>query len=1587
MQEFIVSNLEDENDGDFGDGNLSLREAIATAADGDNINFSENLNGGTIVLSQGELPIDKSLTIQGLGLEQLTIDANNNSRVFNLDDGTDAKIDVAIDGLKITGGNALNDSDNTFGGGIFNRENLQLSNAEVSSNTANGGAGIYNLDAIANLNTVLIAGNLISTDVLSAGTTGLGGGIASLRSTVNFDGTVTDNSGTAINVEESTLTVTNSDVVNNSGLGTGGIRSLNSTVNLENAQVRNNSASALGLAGGIASIEGSILNINNSIINENIGDAGSADDPQGRSADASGILANGTTSISNSTISGNKGIGFGLKNRGKLNVINSTFADNEGTAIVNSTNATAQIVSSTIANNTVSTSEGATAGGIINNQGEVSLLSTIVANNGAGDVPDIAREVSGSNNLIGNGENLTGLDDSNIVGTADNPIDAGLGILQNNGGNTPTIALSADSPAINAGSNPNDLATDQRGEGFERTVGNGTDIGAFELQDGSTPTTPELPDALVVSTFEDENDGDFSEGDLSLREAIALAKSGSTISFNSNLSGGTITLTSGELAIDKALTIEGLGANNLTISGNNQSRVFNVDNGNDDTANVSISGLTITQASAFSGVPGDTSGAGSPNAFGGGIVNQENLIIERSLITDNTATAGGGGIYNFGELLVSNSTLANNDDGGSSGSSGGGIVNEGKTTINNSTITGNRGFSTGGIANLASQQNLIINSSTIANNSANVPAIGGISGSGAIITSSIVADNTADVLSNRFSSDLIGDYSSGGSNLIGNLGEATGFTDKDLVNVNPLLAELQNNGGATPTIALLEDSPAIDAGSNLNNLATDQRGEGFDRTVGNGTDIGAFEVQEGSTPTTREFLNALVVSILEDENDGDFSDGDLSLREAIALANSGDTVTFADNLSGSTINLSLGELVIDKNLTIDGLGAEQLTINAGDNSRVFNIDDSNLDSVINVTLDGLAIAEGNAASDNSNGRGGAIFTSENLELTNSSLSGNSASNSGGGIYSSGDRLIVANSTISDNSARGPLPLLGTRGGGIATVGTTVEITNSSIDNNTAALNGGGGFDARDSEVTITDSSFSNNFGLGAGAINSENSNVSLSRTVVSGNRTGIFGGSGAIDSDESSVLNIDRSTIDSNSGIDPFNPSPPRGSQAFVSGIGARGTTTITNSTISNHVPERTDDPLDPDNPRSSIPQSPTGYGIRNTGDLNVINSTFAGNEDGGINNDGGTVNVSNTTVADGLDNIDLLADDNAIVTSTIVVDDTQELEAAIDANQNLTGNTDDLNLGELQNNGGATQTIALLGGSLAIDAGSNPNDLATDQRGEEFERTVGAGTDIGAFEVQEDNSQVPDIQRPDIQRPDVRVPDIEAPKPENVNNNPNSLEGTDGNDSLSGSGTNDEVISGGAGHDTLDGNGGHDNISGGAGDDLIFGGAGDDLLDGNDGHNEISGENGHDTLYGGADNDLLTGGADNDLLVGAAGHDSLLGSNGHDVINGEEGDDFLNGNDGDDLLTGGKGADTLIGGAGHDVFVLEASDAYDTIIDFELQSDRIQLSESLTLGQLSIVDNESYTGSLILDSNNHDAVIASVENVRAADLEVHIVC
>ena len=107
-----------------------------------------------------------------------------------------------------------------------------------------------------------------------------------------------------------------------------------------------------------------------------------------------------------------------------------------------------------------------------------------------------------------------------------------------------------------------------------------------------------------------------------------------------------------------------------------------------------------------------------------------------------------------------------------------------------------------------------------------------------------------------------------------------------------------------------------------------------------------------------------------------------SLRQAIADANPGDTITFAPQVSG-TITLTSGELVVNKSVTITGPGAANLAISGNNASRVVSITTS-----VNVTLSDMTIANGRVTS----GDGGGIYNTGTLTLTNAVVYSNTASN-------------------------------------------------------------------------------------------------------------------------------------------------------------------------------------------------------------------------------------------------------------------------------------------------------------------------------------------------------------------------------------------------------------------------------------------------------------------------------------------------------------------------------------------------------------------------------------------------------------------
>jgi Ca2+-binding RTX toxin-like protein len=235
-----------------------------------------------------------------------------------------------------------------------------------------------------------------------------------------------------------------------------------------------------------------------------------------------------------------------------------------------------------------------------------------------------------------------------------------------------------------------------------------------------------------------------------------------------------------------------------------------------------------------------------------------------------------------------------------------------------------------------------------------------------------------------------------------------------------------------------------------------------------------------------------------------------------------------------------------------------------------------------------------------------------------------------------------------------------------------------------------------------------------------------------------------------------------------------------------------------------------------------------------------------------------------------------------------------------------------------------------------------------------------------------------------------------------NVISARGGNDTILGGQSDDQIFSGDgndlaygfSGHDIIGGGQGNDVLVGETGSDTLFGGDGDDILhagfingttsdggsisnviwagSGNDdvrgdntsdvlgggvGDDVISGNGGNDIIYGGQDsifdagtNDLIYGGSGNDTVYAGNGADDVRGGLGNDLVYGGGQSDRLVGEAGQDYLWGGSGNDQLYGGGldgggdfSRDVFAFQAGSGDDSIVDFELAFDYLDLRYSAT--------------------------------------------
>lgn len=356
--------------------------------------------------------------------------------------------------------------------------------------------------------------------------------------------------------------------------------------------------------------------------------------------------------------------------------------------------------------------------------------------------------------------------------------------------------------------------------------------------------------------------GDLTcDATCTLRDAVDDANAAATddtISFAAGLT--TITLIN-EIDINNAgtLTIIGAGANVLTIDGGaGTNRIFDT-----SLATVTIRGVTLSGGNGF---------GAAVNAFGGTLILQE-------VVVQNIAGSGSVGAVFFSG--GTNHRIANSTFSGNTGFDSCAAFRADNTTLTvvNTTVSGNstsaNGFGTGAICFLGGTATF--RNTTISGNTA-----AGIGGGGTIgfggggiyneratvdLGNTIVAGNTAATAGpDLFRFDSTATFTTSGGNLIGDnsgntsapntvtfpTGNRNANGDKVGTGgsvIDPLLGPLQNNGGPTPTRALLARSPAIDSGINAvaAGLRTDQRGfarivDG-DRSFTATVDIGAYEQQ------------------------------------------------------------------------------------------------------------------------------------------------------------------------------------------------------------------------------------------------------------------------------------------------------------------------------------------------------------------------------------------------------------------------------------------------------------------------------------------------------------------------------------------------------------------------------------------------------------------------------------------------------------------------------------------------------------------------------------------------------------------------
>lgn len=1372
---FEVANLNDTGPG-------SLRQAVSDAnanAGPDAITFADGVTG-TLTLYNGEIDIYDSLVIQGPGEANLSIDADDNSRIFDIQQNQSGAF-TEINDLTLTNGNA----------GIINRGKFGTydNGGAIRAGYLGRNRGSSDEDTRMTLNNVTISNSYSSSD---GGAIYTSGTILEVNNATFIGNTAYDDGG-ALFVDDGALMISDSEFTNNStDQGDGGAINVEDTrsVVIDNSMINSNQSSNYGGAIAGSSLDGSVL-ISNSTLSSNL--AGS----DGGAIYLSSFDYNsGNLTIDNSQITNNTASesGGGIQvGDGSLFVQNSSVISNNssisGAGIFFNSEYTGQTLtvdSSTISNNTANEGYGggiffyaegpdltirdsfitgnysnASGGGIAiyydggsaGHEGAITIQNTMVANNTASnDGGGLFMEVDDMYAPIL-------IEDSDFIGNTASQYDGGgLHFYFDDGLYSSAIIRNTTIADNSAGEDGGGLSW-YDDDGYSLVIQNSTISGNYASDDGGGINFYSDDGALLLSNstvsgnsagghggglYLNHKDGDGRIDNSTIVDNYAYyggggiynATSGlnirsSIIANNSTYSGNgnDIGDDSGELYVQFSL-IEDPDGISLTTNFNN---IFYADPALGPLAD--NGGATMSHA-LLAGSPAIDTGLNIAPAAddqrGIGFARMVGLQTDIGAIESDTDAAL--------SIPTATQTVTNLDDNGP-GSLRQAVI-DANMNPGEDVIDFDPGLS--GTITLTSGE-LDINDDLIIN--APVPSVITVDGGGNIAPPPTVLGGSG---SRAF-------RASPGRQVIPMRG-GLGNDDYNLLAVDIIGLTITNgysdeNGGAIyarDTELTLRDSTITNSVSNSYGGGIFQY-QGVTRIIDStlSYNTASAEGDGGGIAMTAYYGNlgdvegpaSLVFRGSTVSNNTAYDGGGLTIIRGSSLAIDNSTIEnnnagnngagiYVDEMSGS---ISISDSTISANTATDeggGILINDLNV-GGDRALIDNTTISN-----------------NVATDNDGG--GIAMDTAALEIINNSLiDGNTAGSDGGGIYFGGDEdgstLFINNSTISNNSAAND-------GGGIhhETEEGELMILNSMVSNNYAGDEGGGlsvYYEENDAAINIISSTFDNNTATNDGggiliAGDSFYSTILIEDTVVSNNYSGDDGGGLSTYADygfyqalftirDSSFINNE--AADNGGGIYIFDEDGEAefiienttlsGNTAGGNGGGLwfysdDGGFTIRNSTISNN--------------------SATGYGggiFDEYAEFSRINnSTIVNNsatDAGGIYADyevtiNSSIIANNTATNSGQD---IGGDADFYFQFSLLGDDTDIGSVDLyDNGFNVFG--EDPVIGALADNGGPTETHALLAGSPAINRGINFAASVDDQRLTGFLRTQGPRTDIGAFET-----------------------------------------------------------------------------------------------------------------------------------------------------------------------------------------------------------------------------------------------------------------